>query len=113
MRGYRGWRIAWAAGWLAILSGCVVAPGPAYVGGPVPGAVIVPGPPPPLPAVVAPPAPAVGMVWVPGTWIWRGRWIWGRGHWAYPPHPYTRWVPGHWWHRDGRWFWGRGHWMRR
>ncbi|MHB8248748.1 MAG: hypothetical protein ACYDCX_07685 [Acidithiobacillus sp.] len=62
---------------------------------------------------VVPVTPAVDMIWIPGDWVWQGRWIWGPGRWAYPPHPYARWAPGRWWHRDGRWFWGRGHWMRR
>jgi hypothetical protein len=113
MSAHPGWRVALTLGWLAVLTGCVVAPGPAYVEGPVPRAVVVPGPPPPPPVTVIPPAPAVGMIWMPGDWDWQGRWIWGPGRWAYPPHPYARWAPGRWWHRDGRWFWGRGHWERR
>ncbi|WP_409409370.1 hypothetical protein ACSDBR_02670 [Acidithiobacillus ferriphilus] len=113
MSRHRGWRAALVVGWLTVLSGCVVAPGPAYVEKPMSGAIVVPGPPPPLPVVVVPPAPAMGMAWVPGAWVWRGQWIWWPGRWVYPPHPYAYWAPGRWRHRDGHWFWGQGHWRRR
>ena len=34
--------------------------------------------------------PAVGMVWMPGIWIWGGtRYHWRPGHWAHPSRAYA------------------------
>jgi hypothetical protein len=65
-------------------------------------------PPPQTEAVVVAPGP--GYVWVPGSWEWRGRWVWVGGYWAFPPSPGGIWVDAYWvrgpygWHRvPGHW----------
>ncbi|HVY69912.1 MAG TPA: hypothetical protein VHH73_08275, partial [Verrucomicrobiae bacterium] len=91
------------------------APAPVYVPAPapVPTPAPAPAPPPPDATVVAsapppqiivqqaPPAPIVevrpimpgpGYIWVGGYWEWRGRWVWSRGHWGYPPRRGVIWV---------------------
>jgi len=71
------------------------------------------------PAGEVPPAPQVEVVtvspgpqyvWTPGVWVWRGRWVWGPGHWVVGPHPHAIWVQGHWERRGRRMFWVRGYW---
>jgi len=81
--------------------------------------------------VEAPPPPPrrVGMVWVPGHWVWRRGWVWVPGHYArrgrpmpapmvevvsVRPSPRHYWIKGHWgWSdRRGDWVWVRGHWSR-
>ncbi len=111
MKAGNGWRLVIPHGAMA-LAGCVVAPD-YVVEAPTPAAVVVPGPPPPPLALVSPPAPAVGMVWIGGDWFWLNRWVWRPGRWAYPPHPYARWIPGRWWLHGPRWDWGLGRWVRR
>lgn len=65
----------------ALLSGCVVAPGPVY-----------PEPPPPRVEVRGYP-PVTSYVWIDGYWQWGGeRHIWVPGRWA-PPHHVPRWSP--------------------
>lgn len=119
-----GRRIAIAAGLAALslgLGGCFVAypyqPYPtAYVATAVPEPQYVEvyqAPPRPRVEVIGV-APAVGMVWIPGNWVWHNRWIWNSGHWARPPHAHAHWKPGRWEHgrHGGRdnWRWNRGHW---
>jgi hypothetical protein len=84
---------------------------------------------PPLRVERVPPPPHAGFVWVPGHWVWRGRWVWVRGHHVrrgrplpppvaevVTPRPSPRhfWIPGHWEWNDRRadWVWIRGHWVR-
>lgn len=59
-------------------------------------------------------APQVGMIWVPGNWVWHNRWTWNNGYWARPPHAHARWAPGRWdrGRHGGRddWRWRRGRW---
>jgi WXXGXW repeat (2 copies) len=81
-----------------------------------------PGPPPAAGEVVvteAPPAavveqvtvsPGVGFIWIPGAWVWEGRWVWARGHWDRPPRPGARWVPPHYVYRGGVHIFVRGGW---
>jgi len=55
-------------------------------------------------------APAPNMVWVPGAWFWRGRWVWERGHWVHPPFDGAIWVPPDYFERDGRFIYIAGKW---
>ncbi len=91
----------------AALSGCIVAPAPAYEGG------VVYEAPPPVPYEVIGIAPAPGYFWIGGAWFWEsGRYAWHPGRWE-APRPGYRWAPDRWhhvakgWHREG------GHWERR
>jgi len=77
-------------------SGCVVRervvyrpPPPALVAGPDEVVVSAPPPPPIQETVVVAPGP--GYLWVRGGWVWRDRWVWQPGRWAYPPRPGARW----------------------
>ncbi len=81
-------------------SGCVVErhprrhvvvyePAPVVVGTEV--IVQEPPPPPRREVIIARPGPA--HVWVPGVWVWQGRWVWEAGHWALPPKAGAVWVP--------------------
>jgi len=83
----------------------------------------------PAPIVETVPAPPrVGVAWVPGHWVWRGRaWFWVRGHYVEgvvppmpavivetpPPAPSPRhnWVRGHWAWEGARWNWRPGIWI--
>jgi len=86
---------------LILLAGCVVeTPAPP---GPPPG-------PPPDAVVVPPPAPSVSVVWIPGGWDWRGRWVWVNGYYGRPPRPGAVWVGGGWAYHGNRRVWMRGHW---
>ena len=76
-----------------------------------------------------PVAPGPTYHWVPGYWMWNGRWVWVRGRYvvgvvvpAMPaaivetppasPGPGWFWVRGHYvWERGG-WVWRGGHWVR-
>lgn len=117
-------RIVIAAGLAALslgLGGCYVAypyqPYPtAYVAtaAPEPQYVEVYQEPPRRRVEVIGMAPQMGMVWIPGNWVWRNRWSWDTGYWARPPHPHARWDRGRWDHgrhhdRDD-WRWRRGRW---
>ncbi len=94
-------------------NGCVVRERAVYRPGPPPVSeeVIVTEAPPPPPAdevVVASPGP--GFVWIGGAWVWRGHWVWERGHWARPPRPGAVWVPHHYEYRNGVHVFIRGRW---
>lgn len=68
------------------------------------------GPPTPIYEAV-PPAPGPGYYWVAGYWRWNGyRYVWVRGHYAYPPYAGVIWHPGHWAHNAYGWHWVPGHW---
>ena len=83
----------------------------------------------PAPIVeVVPAAPGAGYAWVPGHWVWRGGWVWVKGHHirgvvaAMPaevveviparPSPAHYWVKGYHAWEGGRWAWHRGVWVR-
>ncbi|OWK41890.1 hypothetical protein [Fimbriiglobus ruber] len=51
-------------------------------------------PPPPHPEVVVPPQPTATSVYIPGTWVWRGRYVWQPGFWN-EFRPGWMWVPSH------------------
>ncbi|OBS08293.1 hypothetical protein [Acidihalobacter prosperus] len=94
---------------ILLLAGCV----PLAPVGPGRAAVYVRIGPPPPPYEVVLPRPYAGAVWIPGRWIWSGRWQWRGGYWARPPYPHARWAPGRWErHGEDRWFYHRGHWHR-
>ena len=95
------------AGFSILLSGCVVAPAPYYVGEPVPMA-----PPPPRTEVIGV-APAVGYIWIGGYWDWDGRhYDWKQGHWT-APRPGYHWAPRHWEHEGHSWRPYGGHWEKK
>ncbi len=54
--------------------------------------------------------PGVEFVWIPGVWVWEGRWIWTAGHWDRPPRPGMIWVPHHYEYRNGAHVFIRGGW---
>jgi len=68
---------------------------------------------------VAPPAPLVDVrvaspgvdfVWIPGAYVWNGRWVWEGGRWDHPPRRGAVWVPHHYVYRGGRHVFVRGGW---
>jgi hypothetical protein len=60
-----------------------------------------------------PAAPGPGYYWVGGYWQWNGsRYVWLRGHYAYPPYGGAVWHGGHWAHGAYGWYWRGGHWGR-
>ena len=74
------------------------------------GGIVVPEAPPEMPIETRTMAPATGMVWVPGGWGWRGRWVWERGYWVHPPTPNAVWVPAQYIERNGRHIYIPGAW---
>jgi hypothetical protein len=120
-----------AAGALAPLAGCVVAPlgsdpRVVYYPQPVPpgdprdadgdgyaDGTIATLPPPAPPYEVVGVAPFVGAVWIGGYWNWYGgRYAWVPGYWG-PPRPGYTWVPPSWHRRGPGWRQSRGGWHRR
>jgi len=101
-----------------VLAGCVVHEHPRRavvvretVVVPAPGPeVVVAGPPPPVRVEMMPPSPGAVYVWLPGAWVWHGRWIWEAGRWDRPPRPGLRWVPHHYERRGGAHVWIAGGW---
>jgi hypothetical protein len=75
-----------------------------------PAPVLVPYGPPPMPMEVMPPRPYVDMMWVPGSWYWRGGWVWTRGRWTRPPQPNYEWVRPHYERHDSGVSFVPGHW---
>lgn len=70
----------------------------------------------------APPAPVVeevytapgpDYVWVGGSWVWNGAWVWAPGHYVLPPYRGAVWIGGGWYRHGGGYAWGGGHWGRR
>ena len=60
------------------------------------------------------PAPSPRHVWIGEEWEPRGgAYIFVGGHWAEPPHPGWRWIPGHWKDTPRGSFWVAGHWRHR
>ena len=66
---------------------------------PPPGEIVigteirVAGPPPPVVKEVIIARPGPHHMWIPGAWVWEGRWVWHKGHWALPPRAGAVWVP--------------------
>lgn len=85
-----------------------------YRQAPPPGTAVVenepPAPPPQSEVITVAPGPLDLWFWVPGVWEWRGRWVWGGGHWAARPHPDAVWVGSHWGWRGHRHVWVGGGW---
>lgn len=54
--------------------------------------------------------PAKGYVWIPGSWIWRGHWVWSPGHWVVPPSATSVWNAPRYSYRNGKHYWIRGTW---
>ena len=75
-----------------------------------PSKVVVYEAPPAPPREVIVAAPGPNYVWAPGYYAWRGRWVWVRGSWVTPPHPYAVWVGGHWSRHGHGYVWVGGHW---
>jgi len=49
-------------------------------------------------------------VWIPGVWVWHGRWVWETGRWSLPPRRGAVWVPHHYVYRNGVHIWVQGGW---
>jgi hypothetical protein len=85
----------------ALLGGCTVGAGPAYV--------VESTPPPPRHTYVQ---PRSGLLWVEGHWEFvGGHWMWHDGHWIRERPGYT-WQPGVWIRAGGHYQWRGGHWER-
>jgi WXXGXW repeat (2 copies) len=104
-----------AAAGAVLLTGCVerrvvVRERPVAVAAPAPqAAVVVEEPPAPRVEVVGA-APSPAHVWIPGHWLWKGRWIWVRGHWEVRPRPNAVWIEGRWSVRGTAHVWVEGYW---
>lgn len=88
---------------VALLSGCVAAPG---------REVVVRQPPPP-PRYEPPPPPERVRDWNPGRWRWDGRqYVWVGGSYVERRGrpPASVWRPGRWVQRGNGWVWMEGHW---
>jgi hypothetical protein len=98
---------------LPLLAGCVERE-VVYRDRPAPsGDVVVedPAPPPPQVEVIpVAPGPLDVWFWAPGSWEWRGRWVWFGGHWGARPHPGAVWVHSGWGHRGHGRVWVGAHW---
>ena len=91
----------------AALSGCIVAPAPAYEGDAVYQA------PPAVQYEAVGVAPAPGYFWIGGAWFWEGgRYAWHPGRWE-APRPGYRWAPHRWHHVGKGWRAEPGHWEHR
>jgi hypothetical protein len=79
-----------------------------------PPAVVDDGVPPPpadqVEVVTVAPGPLDVWFWAPGTWEWRGRWVWVGGHWIARPHPGAVWVRAHWVYHGHHRVWVTGGW---
>lgn len=95
---------------ILLLTGCTVRETHYDAGGTVSDEVVVDGPPPaPLVDEVTI-SPGPDFLWIPGVWVWNGRWVWEHGHWGHRPHPGAVWVPHRYAYRNGRHVFIRGHW---
>ena len=72
--------------------------------------VIVSAPPPPPPNEVYVVNPGPAYVWIPGGWVWAGRWVWEGGRWSVPPRRDAVWVPHHYVYRSGAHVYVHGGW---
>lgn len=94
-------------------SGCVTRERVVYMQGPPPGAnqeVVVNSAPPPVYVETVTAAPGPGYVWVGGSWVWSGRWVWAPGRWSYPPHANAVWVSSRYRYHHGNYVYVRGYW---
>jgi hypothetical protein len=101
-------RLALAAALLGTgLSGCIIAPEPAYEGD------VVYEAPPAVRYEAVGVAPSPGYFWIGGNWFWDGgHYGWRGGHWEAPRQGY-RWHQDR-WHRVGKgWRHEPGRWDRR
>jgi hypothetical protein len=100
-----------------LMTGCVVRERTVYQQSPPPGPVVASGevvvteaPPPPIvETVTVSPGPA--FIWIGGSWVWRGHWVWEHGRWGRPPHPGAVWVPHRYAYRNGVHVFIRGGWQ--
>jgi WXXGXW repeat (2 copies) len=66
---------------------------------------------PPLYVEPQPDPPAGSLVWQPGTWDWRGTWVWVPGEYVQTTAPGAVWVAGQWEATTaGTWRWSPAHW---
>jgi len=96
-----------------LATGCVVRERTVYRTSPpvvVGQEVIVtePAPAPVVETVTVSPGPA--FIWIGGNWVWRGHWVWARGHWERPPRPGAVWVAHRYEYRNGVHVYIRGGW---
>lgn len=49
-------------------------------------------------------------VWIPGHWVWEGKWTWQSGHWEKKPANRALWNPGFWSKSAQGWKWVEGSW---
>jgi hypothetical protein len=68
-------------------------------------------PPPPTPVENMTPSPAPNALWVPGYWVYDGRYNWVAGRWEIPPPLARTYVPAHSEMRDGRPVYVPGYWQ--
>jgi WXXGXW repeat (2 copies) len=97
-----------------LLTGCVVAPRPAYYPPHYQNqdqVLIQVAPPQPQVEVIGV-APYAGYIWLGGAWFWEGgRHVWHPGHWD-APRPGHVWVPHQWEHDGHSWHFREGYWNR-
>lgn len=107
--------VLFAAAGAMLLSGCVYRERVVYRQ-PAPGQAVAQDE---VVATEAPPAPIVEtvtvapgprFVWIGGVWVWRGHWLWERGHWDRPPRRGGVWVPHRYVYRNGVHVFVRGGW---
>ncbi|MDB6019443.1 MAG: hypothetical protein JWR19_3932 [Pedosphaera sp.] len=73
------------------------------------GVVVTEAPPAPVQEeILVSPGPAY--VWIPGVWVWRGHWVWERGHYNVRPRAGAVWVPHRYVYRGGVHVFIRGGW---
>ena len=86
--------------------GCAVYTEPAGVN----AGVEVQDDPPPLIVETMPVSPGPDFVWVGGSWVWNGHWVWEHGRWGRPPHAGAMWVANRYEVRNGHRVFIRGGW---
>ncbi len=84
-------------------------PPPPPGGGAVEIEVNAPPPPPPAPDVITV-SPGPEFLWIPGVWMWEGRWVWHGGHYGHRPRAGVRWYGPHYVYRGGRHIYIGGGW---
>jgi len=73
------------------------------------GVTVDSAPPPPIAEQITV-SPGPDYLWIPGVYVWNGRWNWERGHWDHRPHPGAVWVPHRYVYRNGAHVFVRGGW---
>lgn len=66
--------------------------------------------PPPLIVETITASPGPDFVWIGGSWVWNGRWVWEHGRWGRPPHVGAVWVANRYEVRNGHRVFIRGGW---